>query len=213
MNTKDNILDNLTQYTPRTLAEYIDKGVITWDDMRDTGDLIPSLRKAVEEQISQIAQVEDNDWDRALATDTESAFQDYLSKYPSGKFADDARDRIAELLQEDNKIQVEDEWDSLDKYDIEALRTFIRNNPGNSHVTEARAKINELQREKRRGNGPRLVISAIKDGYNSNRPDLKIPELLKGYLNSNRISSRDISTVNGEYNNIMEAEIDQTQCN
>lgn len=213
MNTKDNILDNLTEYTPRQLAEYVDMGVITWDDMRDTGDLTPSLRKAVEEQITQIAQIENQDWDKALTTGTKFAFQDYLSKYPSGKFADAARDRIAELLQENNKIQVEDEWNSLDKYDIEALRTFIRNNPGNSHVTEARAKINELQREKRRGNGPRLVISAIKDGYNSNRPDLKIPELLKGYLNSKRISSRDIATVIGDDNNIMEAEIVQTLCN
>ena len=213
MNTKDNILDNLTEYTPRQLAEYVDRGVITWDDMRDTGDLTPSLRKAVEEQITQIAQIEDQDWDKALTTGTKFAFQDYLSKYPSGKFADAARDRIAELLQENNKIQVEDEWNSLDKYDIEALRTFIRNNPGNSHVTEARAKINELQREKRRGNGPRLVISAIKDGYNSNRPDLKIPELLKGYLNSKRISSRDIATVIGDDNNILEAEIVQTLCN
>lgn len=57
MNTKDNILDNLTEYTPRQLAEYVDMGVITWDDMRDTGDLTPSLRKAVEEQITQITQI------------------------------------------------------------------------------------------------------------------------------------------------------------
>ena len=53
MNTKDNILDNLSEYSPRQLAEYVDKGVITWDDMRDTGDLTPSLRKAIEEQISR----------------------------------------------------------------------------------------------------------------------------------------------------------------
>ena len=187
MNTKDNILDNLSEYSPRQLAEYVDKGVITWDDMRDTGDLTPSLRKAIEEQISQIAQVEDKDWERALAAGTKSAFQEYLSKYPSGKFTDAARGRISDLIREDNKIQIENEWDSLDKSDIEALRTFIRENPRSPHVTEARAKINELQREKRRGNGTRLVISAIREGYNSNRPDLKIPELLKTYLNSNRI--------------------------
>ena len=213
MNTKDNILDNLSEYSPRQLAEYVDKGVITWDDMRDTGDLTPSLRKAIEEQISQIAQVEDKDWERALTAGTKSAFQEYLSKYPSGKFTDAARGRISDLIREDNKIQIENEWDSLDKSDIEALRTFIRENPRSPHVTEARAKINELQREKRRGNGTRLVISAIREGYNSNRPDLKIPELLKTYLNSNRISSHDIATVIGDDNNIMEAEIVQTLCN
>lgn len=212
MNTKDNILDNLTEYSPRQLAEYVDKGVITWDDMRDTGELTPSLRKAIEEQITQIAQVEDKDWERVLAEGTKSAFQEYLSNYPSGKFADTARDRIADLLQEDNKIQIEDEWDSLDKSDIEALRFFIRENSKNPHITEARAKINELQREKRRGNGTRLVISAIRNGYNSDRPDLKIPKFLNTYLNSNRISSRDIATVIGEDNNIMEAGIVQTLC-
>ena len=107
MNTKDNILDNLSEYSPRQLAEYVDKDVITWDDMRDTGDLTPSLRKAIEEQISQIAQVEDKDWERALAAGTKSAFQEYLSKYPSGKFTDAARGRISDLIREDNKIQIE----------------------------------------------------------------------------------------------------------
>ena len=52
-----------------------------------------------------------------------------------------------------------------------------------------------------------------RQGYNSNRPDLKIPELLKTYLNSNRISSHAIATVIGDDNNIMEAEIVQTLCN
>lgn len=58
-----------------------------------------------------------------------------------------------------------------------------------------------------------MVISAIRDGYNSNRPDLKIPELLDTYLKANRISSRDIAIVIGDDNNIMEAEIVQSLCN
>ena len=210
MTTKDNILDNLTEYSPRELAEYVDKGIVTWKDMRETGDLTPNLRKEIEEQI---AQVENEVWERTLAKGTKVAFQSYLSSYPSGKYVDSARDRIAALLSEDNKIQIEDDWGTLDKTDIEILRKFIRENPSNFHVTEARAKINELQREKRRGNGTRLVISAIRDGYNSNRPDLKIPELLDTYLKANRISSRDIAIVIGDDNNIMEAEIVQSLCN
>lgn len=210
MTTKDNILDNLTEYSPRELAEYVDKGIVTWKDMRETGDLTPNLRKEIEEQI---AQVENEVWERTLAKGTKVAFQSYLSSYPSGKYVDSARDRIAALLSEDNKIQIEDDWSTLDKTDIEILRKFIRENPSNFHVTEARAKINELQREKRRGNGTRLVISAIRDGYNSNRPDLKIPELLDTYLKANRISSRDIAIVIGDDNNIMEAEIVQSLCN
>lgn len=213
MNTKDNILDNLSLYDPHQLAEYVYGGVITLDDMKETGDLTPTLREAVEKQIAQVAQVEDTDWNKALATSTKSAFQEYLSKYPSGKHADDARNQIAELLQKENEIQVEDVWDALDKSDIEVLRNFNRNNPDNSHVTEARVIINELQREKRRGEGTHLVISAIKEGYNSNRPDLKIPKLLKDYLDSKRISSCDIATVIGDDNNIMEAGIVQTLCN
>lgn len=210
MTTKDNILDNLTEYSPRELAEYVDKGIVTWKDMRETGDLTPNLRKEIEEQI---AQVENEVWERTLAKGTKVAFQSYLSSYPSGKYVDSARDRIAALLSEDNKIQIEDDWGTLDKTDIEILRKFIRENPSNFHVTEARAKINELQREKRRGNGTRLVISAIRDGYNSNRPDLKIPELLDTYLKASRISSRDIAIVIGDDNNIMEAEIVQSLCN
>lgn len=132
MTTKDNILDNLTEYSPRELAEYVDKGIVTWKDMRETGDLTPNLRKEIEEQI---AQVENEVWERTLAKGTKVAFQSYLSSYPSGKYVDSARDRIAALLSEDNKIQIEDDWGTLDKTDIEILRKFIRENPSNFHVT------------------------------------------------------------------------------
>lgn len=210
MNTKDNILDNLTHYKPNQLAEFLEQGTITWEEMRETGNLTPNLRKAIEEQINNS---EYNEWSNASSVNTREAYKEYLQKYPTGKFADDARDRISAFVAEANKVQVEDDWNSLDKTDIDALRDFIRENPGNQHITEARAIINKLQREKRRGNGTRLVISAIRDGYNSNRPDLKIPELLKSYLDAGRISSRDIAQVIGEDNNIMEAEIVQSLCN
>lgn len=117
------------------------------------------------------------------------------------------------MLSEDNKIQIEDDWGTLDKTDIEILRKFIRENPSNFHVTEARAKINELQKRKRRGNGTRLVISAIRDGYNSNRPDLKIPELLDTYLRQTEYLLVILPIVIGDDNNIMEAEIVQSLCN
>lgn len=210
MNTKDNILDNLTKYNPQQLAEFLEQEIITWDEMRETGNLTPTLRKAIEECVHN---AEGNDWEAASSVDTIDAYKAYLSKYPSGKYADAARDRIVDLVQEVSMIEVEDVWESVEKTDIDELRIFIRENSGNSHVIEARALINKLQKEKRRGNGTRLVISAIRDGYNSNRPDLKIPELLKNYLNVNRISSNDIAEVIREDNNIMEAEIVQTLCN
>ncbi len=210
MNTKETILDNLTQYSPNQLAEFLEEETITWDEMRETGNLTPNLRKAIEEQQKN---AEYNEWSSASSVDSIDAYKTYLQKYPSGKFADEARDRISDKDNEVNSIRVEDAWDSLDKNNVGTLRIFIRENPGNVHITEARTIINKLQKEKRRGNGTRLVISAIRDGYNSNRPDLKIPELLKTYLNANRITSTDIAQVIGEDNNIMEAEIVQTLCN
>lgn len=210
MNTKDNILDNLTKYNPQQLAEFLEQEIITWDEMRETGDLTPTLRKAIEECVNN---AEDNDWEAASSVGTIDTYKAYLSKYPFGKYADMARDRIADLVQEASRVEVEDVWESVDKTDIEELRIFIRENPGNSHVLDARALINKLQKENRRGNGTRLVLSAIRDGYNTNRPDVKIPELLKKYLHANRITSHDIAEVIREDNNIMEAGIVQTLCN
>lgn len=210
MNSKDNILDNLTQYSPQQLADFLGREIVTWEEMLETGELTPSLRKEIEEIVYNS---EDNDWASASSTDTIESYKAYLGKYPSGKYADEARDRISVLLEETKKVRVEDEWSSVDKTDIDSLRRFIRENPGNAHAREARRIINELQKEKRRGNGIRLVISAIRDGYNSNRPDLKIPELLNRYIAENRISSNDIAEVIRDDNNIMEAEIVNTLCN
>lgn len=203
MCTKENILDNLTQYSPKQLAEFLEEETITMDEMRETGNLTPNLRKNIE----KIA--EDNEWLRASSVDSIDAYNAYLQKYPSGIYADESRDRISALEVEANKTQVEDDWDSIDKTDIDLLHVFINKNPCNPHCTEAREIINNLERERIRGNGKDLVISVIKEGYNTN-PDQKIPESLKQYIDARRISSDDIAQVIGEDNNIMEAAIVQS---
>ena len=75
MNTKDNILDNLTHYSPKQLAEFLNQGIITWEEMRETGNLIPTLRKAIEEEINNS---EDNDWSSASSVNTIEAYKAYL---------------------------------------------------------------------------------------------------------------------------------------
>lgn len=47
-------------------------------------------------------------WDQAEAQDTREAYQDYLNRYPNGAFADDARDKLQKLEnQDDRKAEVE----------------------------------------------------------------------------------------------------------
>lgn len=209
MNTKDIILDNLIQYTPQKLAEFLKQKIITWEEMRETGYLTQDLRKATEKQLNN---ADDDEYARATSIDTREAYEAYLSTYPS-KHADAARKRISDLEHKASKKGSEDVWESVDKTDISALRTFILEDPKNPHTEDAHELINKLLKDKRRGDGTRLVISVIKKGYEeSNRPDLKIPESLKNYLNTNRISSKDIAEVIRDDNNIMEAEIVKTLC-
>jgi hypothetical protein len=212
MATKDNILDDITKYLPRELANFVTKGTISLEELADTGQLTPKLRREIETLISQTASREERDWDETVAKNTISAYQNYLSTYPSGKFVNDARDRLEILFQGQTEADNDAEWESVDKSSIESLQRFVRENPDSPHTTEARAIINDLYKEERRGNGTRLVISAIRDGYNTVRPDIKVPELLKKHIKSKRISSNDIATVIGEDNNVMETEIVQTLC-
>jgi len=87
MNTHDNIIDNIDQYTARELVRYIRDGIITLEELQNEG-----LPKSVQDELSRLLNedTEENDWQQACNVNTEPSYQKYLDDYPHGKHRDEA---------------------------------------------------------------------------------------------------------------------------
>jgi len=80
------------------------------------------------------------DWEEARQADSLSAYQEFLEQYPDGEHADTARQRIAE-------IREQDAWETAHERDTrEAYQAFVDEYPESTHAAQASSRINELER-------------------------------------------------------------------
>ena len=147
MADKQKILDNVEFYSVEELVEYIQKGVVTYEELvsETDGDFDASKRKAVKQKL----ETGDSDaWNNAKGSNSIDAIQNYLDAYPNGHFRDEARALKKHLLDAANqKVQqssINDAWLRVDKTSKEALQDFLRQYPNNEHTSEATAMINQI---------------------------------------------------------------------
>lgn len=147
MPTKDNILDNVAGYKAEDLYGFINKGLVTFDELcNDTnGEFSPKVRQELKRMLEH---GDDDEWANAQAAHTIEAVQHYLDTFANGKFRPEARALKAQIEREqaDAAAQesTESAWNALDKNDIDALNDFVTNNPDSVHAAEANQRINDL---------------------------------------------------------------------
>lgn len=147
MPTKDYILDNVAGYKAENLYGFINKGLVTFDELcNDTnGEFSPKVRQELKRMLEH---GDDDEWASAQAAHTIEAVQHYLDTFAEGKFRPQARALKAQIEREqaDTSAQksAESAWKALDKNDIDALNDFVTNNPDSVHAAEATQRINDL---------------------------------------------------------------------
>ena len=147
MPTKDYILDNVAGYKAENLYGFINKGLVTFDELcNDTnGEFSPKVRQELKRMLEH---GDDDEWASAQAAHTIEAVQHYLDTFAEGKFRPEARALKAQIEREqaDAAAQesTESAWEALDKNDIDALNDFVTNNPDSVHAAEATQRINDL---------------------------------------------------------------------
>lgn len=147
MPTKDYILDNVAGYKAENLYGFINKGLVTFDELcNDTnGEFSPKVRQELKRMLEH---GDDDEWASAQAAHTIEAVQHYLDTFAEGKFRPQARALKAQIEREqaDASAQksAESAWKALDKNDIDTLNDFVTNNPDSVHAAEATQRINDL---------------------------------------------------------------------
>ena len=86
---------------------------------------------------------DENDFAAAQHANTVSAYQDYISKYPNGRFVMDAQKRTLELL---NKLNDESDFAAAQRANtVSAYQNYISLNPNGLYVEESQKRITALQ--------------------------------------------------------------------
>lgn len=92
---------------------------------------------------------EERDWERALRDDTAAAFKTFLSAYPAGRFADQARAKSEEKAGDAVAQDEQREWRDAQKSGLSVdFRNFLAKWPGGRLAAEAKAQLTQaLDRE------------------------------------------------------------------
>jgi hypothetical protein len=80
------------------------------------------------------------DWNKASTANTVPAYQEYLSKHPTGEHSAEAGDRI-------HSLQDDDAWSQAKQANsVEGYRDYLQKQPTGSHVTAAQDALTAAQR-------------------------------------------------------------------
>lgn len=215
MVNKQNILDNVEFYSADELVNYIQQGVVSYDELvsETDGDFDANKRKEVKRKLES----GDSDaWESAKKTNTVEAIQIYLDAYPNGQFRNEARMLKQQLLEAEQKQEAEssidDTWQRVDKSSKGSLQEFLRQYPNSLHASEATALLNQILLDEIMGVDADSLVSQIKT-YQTDKTltpaqkDNNIISEIQRYLNENKITKSDFLSKIQEDHNLLSAGI------
>lgn len=199
MVSKQNILDNVAEYSAEQLVEYIQQGIVNFDELvKDTdGEFDAVKRKKVKELLDHADELA---WERVQNEHTIETAQWYLDTFPNGAYRSQARSIKAEIekQKEDEYIQTttDDAWILVDKNSSESLREFVKNFPNSNHVEEANKLINQLLYDEIMGVNADTLVSQIHNfqtdkNLTIEQKDNNIIDAIEDCIKGNKITKND----------------------
>jgi hypothetical protein len=129
---KDYILNNVDDFSSEQHFDFINQGIVTLDDLRNTGDLVASKRSAIV-ALQSIGEKEDDAAWEIARYGNESKLSDYISNYPTGKHVSDAKQKIDNLEREreNGRLAKQGIIDNVkinpNKYSPKQIRDYLQN--------------------------------------------------------------------------------------
>jgi serine/threonine-protein kinase len=119
-------------------------------------------------------------WDRAMATGTAVAFEEYLAKSSNGKHRDEAQENLTWIKAESTNT-------------IQAFRDYQRQHPQGAHFESAGKKIDDLRFQEARNSGDEATLQAfLRDYPSGTRHDQifgRLDDVLWQQTNKNDVAS------------------------
>ena len=189
---KQKILDNVKEYSAGQLVEYIQEGIVTFDEIvqETDGEFDPSKRREVKRLLEN---GDSEEWKKAQQERTIDAVQRYLDKFPNGQYRELVRSLKEELLKEIKNTELEsaaDEvWTTVDKNNLNSLRSFINSYPDSRYVNEANTLINNILLDEIMGVDVETLVNQIRQLQTQKGQIVQNQIADQEYIDNNTIST------------------------
>jgi hypothetical protein len=130
---KNIILANVSSLTSEQLFEEVKNGNVTLDELRDTGSLDVAKRNQIKAFMNQLDSIDEDAWQSARYGN-EMILSDYITNFPSGKYIQEAKDKIqyletARKKANSEKIEIlEKIRKNVNEYSPDQIENFIQKN-------------------------------------------------------------------------------------
>ena len=213
MPRKEDILENVDQYTPEQLVRYITEGIVTFQELCDDtdGEFSASKRKEVKHKLES---GDSEEWEKVQKEKTVEAVERYLFAFPNGQFRSQARALKAQLEKKEQddilKSTSNEAWSIVDKSDINALRQFVREYPDSNNVNEANNLINALLLDEIMGVDAETLVSQIAQFQTDQsltpaQKDNNIIDTIERFINEKKITKDEFLKKIAEDHNLLNA--------
>ena len=213
MPRKEDILENVDQYTADQLVLYITEGIVTFQELCDDtdGEFSALKRKEVKHKLES---GDSDEWEKVKKEKTVEAVERYLSAFPNGQFRSQARALKTELEKKEQddilKSTFNEAWSNVNKSDINALRQFVREYPDSKIVNEANNLINALLLDEIMGVDAETLISQIAQfqtdqGLTPAQKDNNIIDTIERFIKEKKITKDEFLKKIGEDHNLLNA--------
>ena len=215
MPRKEDILENVDQYSADQLVTYIKEGIVTFDELCEEtdGEFSAPKRREVKKKLES---GDSDEWNKVQAERTVEAVDKYLASYPNGQFRSQARALKAQLEKQVKddilKSTSDDAWSVIDKADINSLRQFVKDYPDSSHVKDANNLIDTLLLEEIMDvDVEALVNQILQFQTNQNltpaQKDNNILDTIERFINEKKITKEDFLEKFAEDHNLLNAAV------
>lgn len=189
---KQKILDNVKEYSAGQLVEYIQEGIVTFDEIvQDTdGEFDPPKRREVKRLLEN---GDSEEWRKVQQERTIDAVQRYLDKFANGQYRELARSLKKELVEEikENELKsaADEVWTTVDKNNLNSLRSFINSYPDSRYVNEANTLINNILLDEIMGVDVETLVNQIRQLQTQKGQIVQNQIADQEYIDNNTIST------------------------
>jgi hypothetical protein len=122
---KQQILNNVDSLTAKQLYDFINQGIVSLEELRETGNLDATKRREIRELLINRNREDDAAWEKCR-DGNENGLADYISKYQAGRHVDEAKQKIDDI----QKHRIED------RKQKQIILNKIRRNPNSFFPNE-----------------------------------------------------------------------------
>lgn len=185
--TKQDLIDNLDEYTPEDIAGCIRDEVVTFSDLCDEagGDFSHRCRKEVKEHLATYAIQELRSLESNPTKEGVNHFLKVYSEHVEPEILDKVNAIGEQIQREEQDKDILEEYRQIDSNDVHSLTEFAEKHAGTPWADKARNRIKEIKKTRIYGSQEAILVQSIKNESETN----KIVSIIRDYLysdNNNR---------------------------